>query len=187
MFTDFASQLSLHFRGPIELAEFAVYNLGSAKKRDVEEPTHEHVRRHGHGHGHNHQRLHKRTSKQDKRDMVVATINGQVVSWENNYFPGGAAPTAAPEAESEPAANNAAVVAADVKVPETEKAAPAEAPPAKPKPKSKTKTKSKPSTGGKAAGGDWSRVAYYNAKEGVTDNLVFLGNYGGSGSGVWSM
>jgi hypothetical protein len=29
---------------------------------------------------------------------------------------------------------------------------------------------------------DWSRTAYYNSKDGVADNMVFLGNYGGKGT-----
>ncbi|RGP66394.1 glycoside hydrolase [Fusarium sporotrichioides] len=57
----------------------------------------------GHRHGH-HQ--HKRG------DTVVATIDGQVVSWENNYFgPGGAAP-AATQAASKPEAPAAPAPAA---------------------------------------------------------------------------
>ncbi|WXC54395.1 hypothetical protein SNK03_000396 [Fusarium graminearum] len=53
----------------------------------------------GHRHGHQHKR----------GDTVVATIDGQVVSWENNYYgPGGAAPAATqvaskPEAPAAPA------------------------------------------------------------------------------------
>ncbi|KAF4340478.1 glycoside hydrolase [Fusarium beomiforme] len=52
----------------------------------------------GHRHAH-HQHA-------QKRDMVVATIDGQVVSWENNYFgPGGAPPAATqPAAASQPEA-----------------------------------------------------------------------------------
>lgn len=31
--------------------------------------------------------------------------------------------------------------------------------------------------------GGWSRIGYYNAKQGVADGITFLGNYGGDGSG----
>lgn len=36
---------------------------------------------------------------------------------------------------------------------------------------------------GSVATGDYSRIGYYNAKQGIADGIVFLGNYGGDGSG----
>ncbi|CEI63947.1 hypothetical protein FVEN_g9240 [Fusarium venenatum] len=54
---------------------------------------------------------HRHGRHQHKRDQVVATIDGQVVSWENNYFPGGAAP-AATQAASQPEAPAAPAPAA---------------------------------------------------------------------------
>ncbi|KAJ6442944.1 Protein TOS1 [Purpureocillium lavendulum] len=35
------------------------------------------------------------------------------------------------------------------------------------------------------AGNNWNRVAYYNAERRQADNMVFMGNYGGQGSGVF--
>ena len=46
-----------------------------------------------------------------------------------------------------------------------------------------TATKSKPKS--KVASGDWERTAYYSSEQQVADNIVFLGNYGGEGSGVF--
>ena len=138
-----------------------MYNLASASKRAIDEPSpHVHARRHGHQHVH--------AERKAKRDMVVATIDGQVVSWENNWFgPGGApAPTDAPKPD----------VAAPPAAEPTGDSAPA--------PKPKAETKPKPKVQGGAAG-DWHRIAYYNAEEQVADNIVFLGNYGGDGSGVF--
>ena len=106
--------------------------------------------------------------------MVVATIDGQVVSWENNYFGGAAAPTDAPApVEAAPAA-----------------APTADSKPAKSSKSSKDKDSKSPLSNlknkiSKSSGKDWDRVAYYNAKDGVADNMVFLGNYGGEGSGVF--
>lgn len=164
--------LSLHFRGPLELEEVAVYYPSSSKKRDVAETSsHVHARRHGHAHFH--------SERKAKRDMVVATIDGQVVSWENNYFGGAAAPTDAPAPVAAAAVEDAPAAAAP-----TEDSKPSEA--SKPKTSNGpvSKLKNKISNAG-SAGGDWSRVAYYNANDGVADNLVFLGNYGGEGSGVF--
>ncbi|KAF3482032.1 uncharacterized protein GIQ15_04791 [Arthroderma uncinatum] len=82
-------EVSLHFRGPMNLHKLAVYNLGSDKpKRDLKPTIHE--RRHGHSH----QRFHE---KRAVGDVVTATIDGKVVTWANNYG-GGAAPTPAPGA-----------------------------------------------------------------------------------------
>lgn len=97
------TQLSIHVRGPINLKEFAVYNLGGAAKREEAESTHIHARRHGHGHAHAH--LHDRDESSESSLVARA--------------------------------------------------------------------------------GTWNRGAYYNAASQTANNLVFLGNYGGQGSGVW--
>ncbi|GKT98213.1 glycoside hydrolase [Fusarium langsethiae] len=134
----------------------------------------------GHRHGH-HQ--HKRG------DTVVATIDGQVVSWENNYFgPGGAAP-AATQAASKPEAPAAPAPAAAqpttiIKVAKPSQAAKSayEAPKAEEKaaaPKKvkqvkaasapkKTKTSSASSSSGGSAG--------FSHKRGVCYNNVDLAN-----------
>jgi Putative TOS1-like glycosyl hydrolase (DUF2401) len=84
----------MHIRGPVHLKQFAVYyqNPSAPKKR---EPVR---KRHGHQH------LHKHRAAEEKRapDMVTATINGQVVSWANDYT--GAGSPAAAAATSPPAA-----------------------------------------------------------------------------------
>jgi hypothetical protein len=36
-----------------------------------------------------------------------------------------------------------------------------------------------------SSGGHWKRTSYYNAQRRVADNVMFLGNYGGEGSGVF--
>lgn len=167
-------QLSIHIRGPINFKEVAVYNLASeSKKRDLAPSPHVHARRHGHQHFHE-QRKHKRA------DWVTATIDGKVVSWENNYLvpatevaPVDAAPTEAVDqaVADEPAAKEPAP---------TSKAADGSKKSTKSKSKASSKSESKP-----AAGGDWDRVGYYNAEQQVADNIVFLGNYGGEGSGIF--
>ncbi|KAF4469995.1 hypothetical protein FALBO_3108 [Fusarium albosuccineum] len=168
--------LSLHIRGPFNLKQFAVYNLASDnKKREIAPSPHVHARRHGHHHFHE-QRKHKRA------DWVTATIDGKVVSWENTYF--GPATQAAPAAATEPAGQPAEQPASKPKSDSTKKVTTptqdkAKTPIKKPKAKGDTKSKST------AAGGDWERTAYYNAEQQVAENIVFLGNYGGEGSGVF--
>jgi hypothetical protein len=157
-------EVSLHFRGPLRLKQVAAYTkTGSASKRDVATSGGPHARRH------NHAAMHKRNEEKAKRaDWVTATIDGQVVSWENNYFgeptPGAAAPVAA--APVVPAAAPAA--------PTPGVAAPVDAAP--------VKAKAKAQVDPNAA---YQRIGYYDAASGTLDGLTFLGHTGGQGSGVW--
>lgn len=127
----------------MHLKQFAFYTPGSSKsKRDIKANSLQ--RRHIHGH-------------QERRigDVVTATINGQVVSWINQY--GGQA-TAAPQA------TGLSIVPSSTP---TKTPVPAVAP--------------VPNAGA----GNWGRQAYYSARNGSADGLVFLNNMGGQGSGVF--
>ncbi|KAI0474778.1 putative TOS1-like glycosyl hydrolase-domain-containing protein [Xylaria cf. heliscus] len=154
--------LSLHFRGPLHLNNLAVYTPGKSK-RDA--PKAANTKRHGHGHQH----LHKKHQENEERavgDMVVATIDGQIVSWINTY----AGPTADAVADAAPAATTAADSAAD----------------AYPTSKVSTGNNQKVSTESTTITGDFVRSAYYCAADGVADGLVFLANVGSDGiSGTW--
>ncbi|KAI0384160.1 putative TOS1-like glycosyl hydrolase-domain-containing protein [Hypomontagnella monticulosa] len=157
----FDEDLTLHFRGPLELKSVAVYTP-SKGKRDVPQP---HSKRHGHQHLH---KKHHEHEAEKRADMVTAVIDGVTVSWENNWFGGASTPA--------PAATAAAVSAASVKGSPAESAS-----------KSKTSSsKSKSSSSASVPAGDYERVAYYSAKEQVADGLVFLGNLGDPAlSGTW--
>ncbi|PNP83407.1 hypothetical protein FNYG_03729 [Fusarium nygamai] len=147
----------------------------------------------GHRHAH-HQHAQKRG------DWVVATIDGQVVSWENNYFgPGGSAPAATqpaaasqPEAPSAPApAPAAAQPTTIIKVAKPSQAAnsayePAPQPkkqetaakaPQKAAIKEKTQSKAKSSsTQSKSSGSSSGGSAGFSHKRGVCYNNVKLAN-----------
>jgi len=162
----------MHFRGPIQLKQFAVYMPGSPSakaKRDA------HVRRHAHAHaGHMH---HARAPEPQAGAIVTATINGEVVSWTNEYtgMSSTAAPGAPAAASSAPAANDDAAAPASSSQssePSSSSAAPAAA--------------SASSAGGSisSSSGGWGRQAYYNSASG-SQGLVFLNHNGGSGSGVF--
>ena len=73
-------KVSLHFRGPIRLKQFAVYTPAPSNLHDRSSNHHRHGlnRRHGHS-------IHK---TKETHDIVKATIEGQVVQWENNWFGG---------------------------------------------------------------------------------------------------
>ncbi|QUC17950.1 uncharacterized protein UV8b_02191 [Ustilaginoidea virens] len=164
--------LSLQFRGPLWLKEFAVLNPATKSKRtageNVEAPRQSDVR--GRSHSHNHKRLHRSHRNKKREDIVHATIDGKLVSWVNDYHP-----DAAPAAPA--AANSVPIV--QVGVGSGAASAPAS---------SSSTSSDSPKPDGKPApsGSDWDRVAYYNAEEKIAENMVFMGNYGGQGSGEFN-
>ena len=183
--------MSLHFRGPVHLTQLAVYMPNTNKKREAPSPRaaieqnahnvhhlHDIQRRHGHGHGKK-----RRDAEKEERDThptiwVTATINGQVVSWINDYWGPSATPAPAPAPAPTPQND---IHAAAVVTPPAAAAAPKPAP-----------TQAAPVVGaavvpGASAGtGDFVRTGYYNAQQGKSQGLTFLGNYGGQGSGNWT-
>ncbi|KID75300.1 Protein TOS1 [Metarhizium brunneum] len=188
--------LSVHFRGPLELRQFAVYNLASNQKRnqiDLEvgagksgtdarvqggeieagPETSKISARHRHGH----RFLHR--AQRDKRgDIVTATIDGKVVTWENDYLPTATPnPVPAPAPKVQAGAGAAAVKDKDADADTTATTSK--------KPADKKPTDKKPSGKPAPSGSDWDRVAYYNAVKQVSENIVFMGNHGGQGSGVF--
>ncbi|KAK0367147.1 target of Sbf [Friedmanniomyces endolithicus] len=161
-------ELSFHFRGPIQLKQFAVYTpSGSSSKARRSAPN---ERRHAHGHGHAHLH-HARDAAVG--DEVTATINGLVQTWVNEWS--GAA-SSAPAADPSSAA-----------------AAPTAAAPPSPGPPSPASSGSSaspsPSSGSSgsisSSSGGWSRQAYYDSASSTSEGLVFLNHNGGSGSGVF--
>ena len=86
----------MHFRGPLQLKQFAVYVPSNSspeiKEKRVEPPAagQNPIEVRLSGPEHRHQALHERATfkrkEKIKRQEVVATIDGKVVSWENNYF-----------------------------------------------------------------------------------------------------
>lgn len=143
----------MHFRGPMNLYQLAVYNLGSEKpKRELKPSIHE--RRHGHSH----QRFHE---KRAIGDTVVATINGEVVSWANNYGgPGNPAPTPAPGAKDPQVKNTGG------------------------KPNHKSEHKGNGGKSPNIPAGVWGRIAYYNSESKESSGLTFLNNDGAWSEGV---
>jgi Putative TOS1-like glycosyl hydrolase (DUF2401) len=149
------------------LKQFAFYVPGSStSKRDAKPSPHERRQL-------NHAQFHKRNREvreiqerhliEEKRavgDLVIATIDGKVVSWTNQYD-GGAQATAAP---ASPAAQ------------------PTGQAPAQEAPKAVLK---EPTPSMNPGNGQWGRQAYYNSEQKMADGLIFLNNMGGQGSGVF--
>lgn len=175
----------MHFRGPLKLKQFAVYTPGAAPSRAKQARRSAHERRHVHGHGHSHLHHARDAAAKEKRalgDMVTAVINGQVVSWINEYDGGAASTSAATSAASldastAPAATPAVYAPAESSV-ESSAAAPSAA-------SASTYSSSSSSYDDTSSTGGWTRQAYYDASAGTSDGLVFLNHEGGSGSGVF--
>ncbi|TGO65514.1 hypothetical protein BCON_0002g00990 [Botryotinia convoluta] len=231
-------EVSFHFRGPFQLKQFAAYTPGATASKEKREGSTARRRRHL-----QHIDKHARGGNQ-KRDKIYATIDGQLVSWDNNYptpgldaFNGGAktvtatidgelktwinnwfgpstttmvsqASTTVPQSVSQGAATSEEAQETSTSIiPSTSTAlsqsqasthASASQPqvstnPAASEPQASTTTSasesqvsaSTTSSATAIASGTYSRIGYYNSAEQTLDNLVFLGNYGGQGSGVF--
>lgn len=166
-------EVSLHFRGPLQLKKLAVYVPGTDddEKRSLKPSIHQ--RRHAHRH--KHRSVKAADEKRAVGDVVTATIDGQVVTWINEYDGGAPSkPTPPPASQPKPYA-----------------------PPAnpygdkggndggkgddKPTPASSSKGSAPTNVGS----GKWARTALYDAEKGTAEGLVFLNHNGGEGSGTF--
>ncbi|PFH56871.1 hypothetical protein XA68_15841 [Ophiocordyceps unilateralis] len=118
-------------------------------------------------------------------------MNGEVVSWKNNYFgpttpepeaPPPQAPHRAVQTGHAPSAPEAVVYWPQHRHhPTAAAAAETSSPVPRPKPVAAghhDASSSSPSS--------WERIAFYDASRQLVHNMRFLGNYGGQNSGVWS-
>ncbi len=161
---------------------------GGYAKRDVapHQHQHQHQRRHGHHHFHKRSREVGEVQKRAECGMATATFNGEVKTWANSYnCGGGAGPTPVPDAsgstppaqdkskeENKPSGNGG----------EEKKDANANN---DNKPSGGEEKKKPSEVDTSKMTGDWVRTAYYDAESQTAEGLVFLGNHGGQGSGVF--
>ncbi|KAK0118145.1 target of Sbf [Cadophora gregata] len=181
----FNEELSLHLRGPIAVKQFAAYIPKDSKKEKRGFPDYAHV----------HLQNAVRHSHIAKRDMVIATIDGLVQSWENNWF--------GPDATNIPATTlitTGVKVAGDVDTTTTTTALATTTATTCTVSEVKSNKQSVPTlvnTPAVAAADDkidnsdsksknaYSRISYYDSASQTAENVVFLGNHGGQGSGVF--
>ncbi|KAF2088235.1 hypothetical protein K490DRAFT_23415, partial [Saccharata proteae CBS 121410] len=190
-------EIAIVFRGPLNLRQFAAYRLdnsssSSSKAKAKRGRMGAHERRNAHGHAHGHQHFHEHNKEirdiQDRAEAekraepevwVTATIDGQVVSWINNYFgPSTATSAAATSAVATSAAAATTTTAAAIAAAEVEAnlnvagislgvtvdiSAGSES--------SATATSSADSS---TSTGTWKRVAYYDSEEKKKSGLTFL-------------
>ncbi|KAK4628834.1 PGA52-like protein [Fulvia fulva] len=185
----FDEEVSLHFRGPLELKQFAFYAPAAAapsyskEKRTVGRRS-AIERRHGHAHGHAHAHLHHARDEEKRTpalgEMVTAVINGVTQTWKNTYDGGAAAPKEGSPAASPPSYGGAS--AGSAAAPHSYGGASSSSTSKKPTTSSSGNDDDDSSSSG---GTGWTRQGYYNAEAGTSDGIVFLNHEGGSGSGVF--
>ena len=161
-------EVSFHFRGPLNLKQFAHYAIESGpSKRGLETGDL----------GANEKRQNQPCGR-----PVTATINGQVETFPYNW--GTCLSTVA-------SSSTATLVASAEPSPATSTSSPVILPsPTTAKSSSPTSTSATSSSSGaisdpSPAAGSWQRAAYYSAADQESTGLTFLNNLGGQGSGVW--
>ncbi|KAK9323436.1 putative TOS1-like glycosyl hydrolase-domain-containing protein [Lipomyces orientalis] len=203
--------VSLHFRGPMTIKQVAVYSADSGaakakiKKRDghhVHEKRHELEKRDQHLHAQHHAVRH------DKRALEIVT---EIVTvYETVYYnPEDDVTSAAepspttqtenivytPASETQAETTSIAVIKNPVEVTEPAQATETQAyqdptdvyTSADPATTSSSTSSSATATSTTISTSSWSRFAYYNSEQGVSNGLTFLNNLGGTnGSGTWS-
>ncbi|KAH6711442.1 putative TOS1-like glycosyl hydrolase-domain-containing protein [Leptodontidium sp. MPI-SDFR-AT-0119] len=196
----FDEELSLHIRGPAMIKQVAVYLPGSHGDK-VDKRTH--------GHQHSHIKALYNIHYKDiaKKDKVVATIDGQVVSWENNWFGPSADSTLTTLATETLKKPFGAVQTPVTTVLTTEFSTTCIT--SQPVGASVSNSNDKPTSGmvlcsvptsmptpsiadnladnkdNSKPKHSYKRIGYYEASSQTVENLVFLGNFGGQGSGVF--
>jgi len=181
----------------MHLKQFAYYSPETSNtKRDVKPSIHE--RRHFHAQRH--------VQKRALGDWITATINGQVVSWKNNYDGSSAAMTTQANAPVITATVNGEVVswtnnyggASATTTQSSTLVIPTPSPSLQdsttarllsvlPFSSQSTASASSVAAGTNQDAGDWARQAYYEAETPHADGLVFLNNHGGVASGVFDL
>lgn len=169
--------ISVHFRGPINLKQFAVYYKGGSNQQKREEQVSP-QKRHAHHH-------------HEKREPVFVT---QFVHATKTVYGDDGQPTAVPTSQPAPSVDGAVSqaqgnVQANANLGNVGNALSGLNTILGGGQSSSTMATSAaaPSSSGSSSGGgsgDWKQSAYYKAG-GKSDGCVFMNNEGGQGSGVW--
>lgn len=168
-------ELSVHFRGPIQLKQFGVYYRtpgAGNKKRDDESDSCSSVEHHIHKHV-------KRATTVVTEKVVLDQYGKTVTPSSSAIAPAASsaaaappapapAPAAASSAAPQPVGSSGAASAQSSQAPSSASSAPS----------------SGASSSGSASAGDWVRSSYF--VPGSTTNCTIMNHFGGAGSGVWS-
>ncbi|KAH0257613.1 hypothetical protein KCU91_g16264, partial [Aureobasidium melanogenum] len=191
-------EVSLHFRGPLRLKQFAFFSPSADSSESSKKAKRSAMHRHNHAHQHAHK--HKRDEDVEKRgvgDWVTAVIDGQTVSWINEWSGVATTAAAAPAATTSAAAAPASTESASagflnkllkVNAPaaySSSVSSSSSAVVASASSSSSSQSSSASASASSGSSGSWGRKAYYNSEAGSADNVVFLNHNGGQGSGVF--
>ncbi|KAK6003696.1 hypothetical protein QM012_009467 [Aureobasidium pullulans] len=193
-------EVSLHFRGPLKLKQFAFFSPSTDSSESSKKAKRSAMHRHNHAHQHAHK--HKRDEDVEKRavgDWVTAVIDGQTVSWINEWSGVATTAASAPAATTSAAAAPASTESASagflgkllkVNAPaayssSASSSSSSSAVVAKASSSSSSQSSSASASASSGSSGSWGRKAYYNSEAGSADNVVFLNHNGGQGSGVF--
>lgn len=157
-------ELSVHFRGPIQLKQFGVYYRtpgAGNKKRDDETESCSSVEHHIHKHV--------------KRATTVVTQKVVLDQYGKTVTPSSTAAVSPPAAASPAPWSSSSTAAAGSSQPVGSTIGAAS---------SASSAASSASSSGPASAGDWVRSSYF--VPGSTTNCTIMNHFGGAGSGVWS-
>lgn len=177
-------ELSVHFRGPIKLKQFAVYYKGGDNGSDSSSNNKRddvNIKAAG---GHH---VHKRDPAlvTDFVDVTQTVTGGQGQQAAETSSPGGGVGSGAQvggfnnpvNANAQQQGGGSSSPAAGGSSSSSSSSSAASS--------SSDSSSSSSSSSGSSSGDGWSRSAYYSSDDGTSDKLVFMNNMGGSGSGVW--
>ncbi|EEB05852.1 fungal protein [Schizosaccharomyces japonicus yFS275] len=187
-------EVSFHFRGPIHLKHFAVYNADSSaaasfrkkrslrnhpdlKKRDMVYVT-EYVTEYINEDGSKYVDPASSTALSDYVSSYIASSSAAAATEAGDattYATSTVVSTASTETSDDYSSPSSSATSFTTSTTTSSPSSSA----------SSTKTSSTSASSGSGSG-SWSRASYYEASSGTADNAVFLNNLGGSGSGVWS-
>lgn len=169
------------------MKQFAAYTPSSSSSSSKKARRSAHERRHAHAHGHAHFHAHNKEVRDAQKravgDWVTATIDGQVVSWANEWsgVSTAAAASTTAAATTAAAATSSAADLVNVKIAAVQKASSSSSAAA-----SSAAASSKTSSASSSSStGGWTRNAYYDSESQTADGVVFLNHNGGSGSGTF--
>lgn len=180
-------ELSVHFRGPINLKQFAYYSVNNAgssivARSEGSEEEHQGLKKRAH-----HHHVHK-------RDPDVVYVTNAVYVTKTVYAGEGDNQANTPVASSPDASTPSNTVVVQPPSPSSSSSSSSQPPSSQPQPspsaspqsssQSSSSSSSSSNSNSNPSPNSFTRTGYYSSS-GSSDGIVFLNNMGGAGSGVW--
>ncbi|CAL3972441.1 unnamed protein product [Diplocarpon coronariae] len=176
-------ELSLHVRGPVHIKQFAAFTPETAPSKANKRALKRHP-----GHLNHHPRTAEKVNRAEQ--IISGTVDGQVVSWT-------ADPASYYKSDSSPPGTSTSLVTVTTTTCPAIEPATTGVTGSVPKENIAKPTSTIPDTASSSIGDDavegfspkssYKRISYYNAENQMADNVMFLGNHGGQGSGVFDV